>query len=655
MSAQNIRTIYFAFLALLPCIFIPNYIVDPVLVPRELALCGFVWLILGLMIYSKSAFNWQMLKTTPFVIIGLFLTVMISSGFNSGMNSENLYVISKWLIVLAFFTLTTQLIYNKLLTQSAIISGIVAFAGIAVLMGYWDIFTIIQSQASLMKKITSIKSLFANKNLFSSVLFLCLPFLWMALKAKNKLSKAAGLILLSAIPLIILIQTRATWLAIVVFIAVILAFNLKNGARIVGLLTTFLISGTYLFYQFLAPVIRAQKPEGTIENFFFRLSNFKTISDRTEYWSNAWQMWLEYPWLGVGPGNFGKYFPKYGLVESNVLTINGIETLQRVHNDFLSVLCEIGIVGLLLFVALIGFILLRLIHLISSNKSTGKHHKYVILLAGILGYVVILFLDFPMERIEHQVLFFILIAWIVAEDLQNKQTNTEIVPNHWIKIVLLSVAIYATWVSVFRWKGEFNTVKMYQAKQQQDWSNVVYYGQKAQSRCYQVDPQSIPINWYLGIAYFSRGELDQSFINFKKAYALAPHQIQVIHNLGVVYEQKNELNKAINLYRQALKISPKFEDGLLSLSGCYYKKGQFDQAFKTIDQVDIESRNIRYRKYLVKILIKEMNSILARLGNQDISAQLAKKITTSNDIMHFYWNAKMAHLSFETYIKTYKV
>ena len=653
MNAQNINKIYFVFLALLPLVFVPKYVVDPVLVPRQLALCIFVSLLLVMVLRSKIEFQTSILKTTPLMLTSIFLGVLIISGFNSDMSSESLYVISKWLILSLFFACTTLLIHHKIIFRETIIRAVIVFASIAILAGYWDVFLILEGNVSLIKKITFIKSLFANKNLFSSVLFLCFPFSWMALDRQNNMRKIALWVLILAFPLLILAQTRAVWLAIAIFAAVFFVFKYKKNYKAISFMALFFTSGIILFYQFLAPLFRAKKPQGAMESFLFRLSNFKTISARTEYWSNAWKMWLEHPWLGVGPGNFGKYFPKYGLVESNIQTINGTETLQRVHNDFLTVLCESGILGLLPYLALWGFVISRLYHHIKNVDSWHKQRNYVIIWATILGYAVISFLDFPMERIEHQVLFFILVAWVVADDALNAKKTPSALSHLHLKPLLIIAVLFASWATVMRGQGELNTAKMYQAKTQQDWSNVVYFGQKAKNKCYQVDPQSIPIDWYLGIAYFSRGELEQSVACFEKAYDLAPYQIQVIHNLGTAYEQKNKLEQGIDCYKQALRISPKFEDALLSLAGCYYKKEQFDLAFKTIDQVNIESRNERYRKYLVKILVKEMNLMLVKINQPNLSIQLAQKIKTSNDIMHFYWKAKKTNLSFEDYLKSY--
>ncbi len=653
MSTQNINRIYFAFLALLPLVFVPKYVVDPALVPRQLALCVFVWLLLGIVFFSKIKFQTTFLKTTPFRIMTLFLGVIIISGFNSEMNSESLYVISKWLIVALFFVLTTLLIYHKIIIRETLIQGVVVFASIALLAGYWDVVLILEGDVPLMKKIRFIKSLFANKNLFSSVLFLCFPFLWMALDNKNIGRKFALLILILAVPLLILTQTRTVWLAIAVFAAVFFSIKYKKSYKAIGAIALFFTSAIILFCQYLAPLFRTKKPEGAVESFLFRLGNLKTISARTDYWNNAWQMFTEHPWLGVGPGNFGKYFPKYGFVDNDVRLMNGTETLQRVHNDFLTVLCETGILGWLPYMAIWGFVITRLLHLIKNAESWHQQRDNAIILAAILGFAVISFFDFPMERIEHQVLFFILVAWVVAHDALIGKKTPSAVGYLYLKPLLVTTALFASWVTLLRMQGELNTVKMYQAKAQQDWSNVVYFGQKALSKCYQIDPQSIPIDWYLGIAYFSSGAVEQSTVHFEHAYQLAPYQIQVIHNLGTVYEQNNKLDQAIDYYKQALRISPKFEDGLLSLAGCYYKKEQFDMAFKTIDQVNVASRNERYKKYLVKILVKEMNQILVKINRPDLAAHLAQKIKTSQDIIQFYWVAKKTNLNLEDYLKSY--
>jgi hypothetical protein len=85
-----------------------------------------------------------------------------------------------------------------------------------------------------------------------------------------------------------------------------------------------------------------------------RLFNFSESSGRSELWSVAWQMWQDHPLAGVGLQGFldsaGGYARALGELEyAEFIT----EEPKVVHNSFLELLAETGIVGLALFVAVV--------------------------------------------------------------------------------------------------------------------------------------------------------------------------------------------------------------------------------------------------------------------------------------------------------------
>ncbi|MBS1534993.1 MAG: O-antigen ligase family protein [Bacteroidetes bacterium] len=579
------------------------------------------------------------------------ITSLLSAWFN-GFNGENAFVLSKWLIATVFFVFTTLLLEKEIIHQKTLVYGICTFAFLALLSAYWDIANILMGPYPLIKKLSEIKSFFGNKNLLSSALFLCVPFVLMASQENQKMRFFSIGLIASSLPVLFLTQTRSVWLALLAFVLIISFFKLNANKKVRIIIIPSLLFVLTLAARFVLPAFRQKIPTNFIEGFLFKLGNSKTFNARNTYWSNAWQMWLDHPLWGVGPGNFGTYYPKYGIEKANYQMANGTETLQRVHNDFLSILCENGLLSFIAFAALWFIALILIYRLIQNEKDLNQKNNYIYGLSGLIGFAVICFLDFPLERIEHQILFFILLALITSESLKTQKGKSDLSKNKLFAPIVFSILVFATSVSCLRLNGEINTAKLYQAKAQESWTDMIYYAQKARNKFYQIDATGIPIEWYEGMAHFGLGEISESALCFEKAYATAPYQIQVIHNLGVVYEQKNELDKAIKYYREALKISPEFEEALLSLAGCYYKKGMYHEAFIVIDKVNIESRNKRYRNYLVKILIQEMNERLTEISNPQLSSYLAQKITTRKDVMLFYWESKKQHRNFTDYIKS---
>ena len=72
-----------------------------------------------------------------------------------------------------------------------------------------------------------------------------------------------------------------------------------------------------------------------------------SLNFRWRYWTAAWQLHHEHPFLGVGWSNFGLHYLRYRLIQA-------AEEIQDPHNFLLRLLTELGRVGLVLGVAWIA-------------------------------------------------------------------------------------------------------------------------------------------------------------------------------------------------------------------------------------------------------------------------------------------------------------
>jgi hypothetical protein len=75
--------------------------------------------------------------------------------------------------------------------------------------------------------------------------------------------------------------------------------------------------------------------------------NPQTMSYRLDYWTATWHMILDHPLLGVGPGNFGRFYPRY-------MSDTAIEKVSDPHNWLLEIWASCGIFALLAFLGAIG-------------------------------------------------------------------------------------------------------------------------------------------------------------------------------------------------------------------------------------------------------------------------------------------------------------
>lgn len=92
-------------------------------------------------------------------------------------------------------------------------------------------------------------------------------------------------------------------------------------------------------------IFDARQVEVTDENF--------AVVERMAHWQAAWDMFRDHPWLGVGPGNYPARYAEYELP-------GWPEPLGHAHNYYLNVAAELGLFGLLAFLATLAAAFARL-------------------------------------------------------------------------------------------------------------------------------------------------------------------------------------------------------------------------------------------------------------------------------------------------------
>jgi len=166
---------------------------------------------------------------------------------------------------------------------------------------------------------------------------------------KNKLFKIFIFIfLIISLPPFILSYTRGAWLALIITLFFV---SIKRYKKF-----TFVILAVLIIpFFFLKPV------QNRIEN---ALSDNNSISWRLEYWQTGFKIAQNNLLLGNGPATAEK------VMADKYATESGAEI--AIHNDYLKILLDSGLLGLLAYLFLIVYLLYDLtkIYLNSKNKSS---------------------------------------------------------------------------------------------------------------------------------------------------------------------------------------------------------------------------------------------------------------------------------------------
>lgn len=116
---------------------------------------------------------------------------------------------------------------------------------------------------------------------------------------------------------------------------------------------------------------------------------------RVTLWAIGWRMVEDEPLRGIGVGNFAGSAIDY-IEEPGLLTRTDqiIDTPKVAHNIYLQVLAELGIVGLLLFLAILGFCLVSAYKAAIRFRNRGDAEMEIMARAVLIAMIAILVSDF---------------------------------------------------------------------------------------------------------------------------------------------------------------------------------------------------------------------------------------------------------------------
>jgi O-antigen ligase len=114
-------------------------------------------------------------------------------------------------------------------------------------------------------------------------------------------------------------------------------------------------------------------------------------SGRSDLWHVAWTIFTAHPVFGIGIGNFQVVEPHYALLPGGITRIQYIaETPQLVHNTYLQLLTETGIIGLAGFLAIIVAVLRGFLRALRTFERKGLGMEADLTLAVLMGTIAML-------------------------------------------------------------------------------------------------------------------------------------------------------------------------------------------------------------------------------------------------------------------------
>lgn len=585
-------------------------VIDQVLMPRftALAVMLFLFYLFFLLRPKYNLPDTGLLKSGIVISWILYAFISIISLINAVNPVEGLFDISKTFLFLFFLLAAAGIFSHSWNTRPYVVSaGILAL--IYIVIGYYQYFAYAFGHSDL-AALYKVIGIWTHKNFFSGMLYLLLPLFFYKILTEKKERLAFTILMFFILTLLFLLQTRSVWLGVIMLVvsAASLMFIFRKSiftsenkvqftrasvmvisAVILSVAVAWIVTSISLKSNLYKGKEETSGKERNISGIDQRVATMfdtreSNIRHRIDMWHMSLEMFREHPFLGVGSGNWKIDVADYLTEKYNAGYFNNI---RRPHNDFLWILCEKGIPGLLAYLAFFVFLLVYAIKLLKKQVSPQNKILVILCLSGIAGYFMDSSLSFPYERIEHQIMVMFYVSVILAMYYAHfpfKINPAKLKPRvfNLFALIILAIAIYfgKTWI-----KEEFYIDKAYSAHFNSDWNKTIRLIDKATSPIEQLDPRNTPPLWFRGKSYLMLNEDDKAFADLDKAYRQNPNSILVLVDLGVVYGKKGNYEKSIALLKKSLVIYPKFRDGLTNLATAYYLSGRYQEALECYNKV----------------------------------------------------------------------
>ena len=412
------------------------------------------------------------------------------------------------------------------------------------------------------------------RNFASEYSAIALPYLIIfGFKNQNKFLKAysiaSGLIILV---FIFFCRTRSSFVAILVYILILFVFLVYNKSYFEqNLKKVFFI---ILALVILSVFIGSLSPPNIDKTRTGLNSTISTMFDkdrpensaRLNYIKTALRIFRDEPLLGIGTGSWFGIYPRYNgtiYTDENILLTSELNP----HNDYLEILSENGIFGLLFF--------LLIIFLTGRNLfiESKKRLIYLPVLLSFSGFLVIALFSFPKSNISAVILF----ATAIGISHTNKEYEAKFehvfLSVKTIKYVVISslsaVLLVFAIFGLLRYKSELSYLEGIKEKFSENYVSMLEKFENVNTAVFPTDPNCVPVEFYRGIGYFELKKYNEAGICFDEALRLTPYIPTILNNKAATLYMQNENEGAMKILVEMKRKYPLYIEPQINLLAIY--------------------------------------------------------------------------------------
>ena len=248
--------------------------------------------------------------------------------------------------------------------------------------------------------------------------------------------KYAPLIQISLIGIIIIVffglyfsYTRAAWLSIAIAIIVGFIIHFKVNYKLLLFLAS--VACIFLFFQWdtIQMELARNTHEHTTEAFDERIQSAANVTtdasnlERINRWNCALSMFQQRPIFGYGPGTYALEYAPFQEAKNLTIISTNFGDMGNAHSEYLGALAEMGLIGLLTFIAFVIAIFYSAIQLYYSWPADDKQTRIKIfgMILSLTTYFSHAFLNNFLDTDKAAIPVLAMCSIIIVLDLKRRQ------------------------------------------------------------------------------------------------------------------------------------------------------------------------------------------------------------------------------------------
>ncbi len=286
----------------------------------------------------------------------------------------------------------------------------------------------------------------------------------------------------------------------------------------------------------------------------------------------AWtfQIFLDHPLLGTGPGTFPLMLGRY----QKIPYVSGLYA----HNHYLQTAAEMGLFGLLLLLTLLGWLFWRGFKIVSRlSPLTVERSIAVSLLAALLASAVHAGFDFDWSYPAIAVAVVLEAALLMSYNhppISDSGLKTTVAP-HWMRVLGVALLLCMVLLAFARFYGGASLRSGKRALQE----GRVSKAEEAFQRAARIYPLSYAAHYWLAVVYAEQVKPEEALAEADTAFRLNPEDGDAHYDLGKMYWHVGRLGEAEQALARAVRLEPasnlKF---YADLGGIFLASGRREEA-----------------------------------------------------------------------------